>query len=295
MLYFIIAIMSTLLLGLCARLIFLKREMRRLRRDLTEIMHLDTNIQLTSRSFDKELLAFVATVNEVLEKSRYNLFEKHRTEAALKRAITNISHDLRTPLTSARGYLQLIESSDLDAETKAQYLQVIQGRLEALSGLMDSLFEFARISEGNIVLSLQKVDMTSVVREVLSEAYPNFEKRGFEVAFTIPDTPILCVTDVELITRVVQNLVKNVYVHGKSHVHVRLDDEVLEIANWADRLDSLDVDQIFDRFYTFDASRSNKGTGLGLAIAKELTQQLGGQITASKEDDMLVMRVFLPK
>ncbi|MCL2438645.1 MAG: HAMP domain-containing histidine kinase [Coriobacteriia bacterium] len=287
--------MSTLLLGLCARLIFLKREMRRLRRDLTEIMHLDTNIQLTSRSFDKELLAFVATVNEVLEKSRYNLFEKHRTEAALKRAITNISHDLRTPLTSARGYLQLIESSDLDAETKAQYLQVIQGRLEALSGLMDSLFEFARISEGNIVLSLQKVDMTSVVREVLSEAYPNFEKRGFEVAFTIPDTPILCVTDVELITRVVQNLVKNVYVHGKSHVHVRLDDEVLEIANWADRLDSLDVDQIFDRFYTFDASRSNKGTGLGLAIAKELTQQLGGQITASKEDDMLVMRVFLPK
>ncbi|MCL2745491.1 MAG: HAMP domain-containing histidine kinase [Coriobacteriia bacterium] len=295
MLYFIIAIMSTLLLGLCARLIFLKREMRRLRRDLTEIMHLDTNIQLTSRSFDKELLAFVATVNEVLEKSRYNLFEKHRTEAALKRAITNISHDLRTPLTSARGYLQLIESSDLDAETKAQYLQVIQGRLEALSGLMDSLFEFARISEGNIVLSLQKVDMTSVVREVLSEAYPNFEKRGFEAAFTIPDTPILCVTDAELITRVVQNLVKNVYVHGKSHVHVRLDDEVLEIANWADRLDSLDVDQIFDRFYTFDASRSNKGTGLGLAIAKELTQQLGGQITASKEDDMLVMRVFLPK
>jgi len=295
MLYLIMVIMSVLLFALCARLIFLKREMRRLRGDLNEIVCSDTNAQLTSKSFDKDTLAFIEAVNEALEQSRHNFFEKERTEAALKRAITNISHDLRTPLTSAKGYLQMIESSDLDLETKAYYLQVVQERLDVLSGLMDNLFEFARISEGNIVLSLQKVDMTSVVREVLSEAYPNFEKRGFEVAFTIPDTPILCVTDVELITRVVQNLVKNVYVHGKSHVHVRLDDEVLEIANWADRLDSLDVDQIFDRFYTFDASRSNKGTGLGLAIAKELTQQLGGQITASKEDDMLVMRVFLPK
>jgi len=295
MLYLIIVIISVLLLILCARLIFLKREMRRLRSELAEIMCLDTNIQLTSKSFDRELLAFVATTNKVLEQSRHSLYEKHRTEAALKRAITNISHDLRTPLTSARGYLQLLESSDLDAETKAQYLHVIQGRLEALSNLMDSLFEFARISEGSVVPNLQKIDMTSVVRKVLSEAYPELEKRSFETVFIIPDTPVFCVTDAELITRVVQNLVKNVYVHGKSHVHVHLEDGVLKIANWSDDLDSLDIDQIFDRFYTFDASRSNKGTGLGLAIAKELVQQLGCQITATKEGDMLAIRVFLPR
>ena len=135
------------------RLFFLKREIRRLNLTLQAIIGIDTNTQLTTNTFNRDIGAFVETVNAMLERNRRVLFEKIRTEADLKRAITNISHDLRTPLTSAQGYLQMLESAELDAETKERYLQIIQERMDVLSALMNSLFEFARVIEGNVVYS----------------------------------------------------------------------------------------------------------------------------------------------
>jgi len=229
----------------------------------------------------------------MLKRNRQDHFDAQRTEAELKRAITNISHDLRTPLTAARGYLQMLESSEINEETKAHYIETIRGRLDSLAALMSDLFEFARIIEGTTKFDIQKINVGNALRDALSEAYGELERRGFAVEVEIPDAPVNCYCDKDALRRVLQNLLKNVYTHGKDQLRVRLINNTIEIFNKADGLNKIDTEQMFERFYTSDASRNNKNTGLGLAIAKELTEQMNGQLLASKEDGMLVMRVVL--
>jgi len=286
-------ILGLLVLACLLRLTFLKREVRNLNIALLAIVNTDTNAQLTMLTSDKSIAAFVKAINLMLERNRRNFVEKVRIETDLKRAITNISHDLRTPLTSARGYLQMLESSELDAETKARYLSIIQERLDALQTLMNSLFEFARVMEGDVTIDMQQVNICNVLRDVLSANFTELDSRNFTVDTDIPDTPVLCLCDTDTLQRVLQNLIKNAYTHGREYLRIRLDGSTIEIANKLNG--QVDTTQIFDRFYTADASRSNKSTGLGLAIVKELMGHMGGQVSASTEGDMLVMRVTLPK
>ena len=314
-------------------------------RRLVEIIAGDTNAQLTTASHYKDIAVFAISINAMLERNRRDLYEKIRAEAALKRAVTNISHDLRTPLTSALGYLQMLEAPDIDCDTRVRYLETIRGRLEALSVLMNSLFEFAQVIEGKTVLNITKVNVCNVLRDALSDCYTELEKKCFTVDVAIPEAPVLCFCDEDALRRVLQNLLKNVCVHGVERLCVRLEsggvqhsgreaaipdlDErgksggvyqdggsfrmsepsarnrsapeksgtaeycVIEISNKVDALDELDVDRIFDRFYTADASRTSKNTGLGLAIAKELAERMGGSITARVDGGMLEIRVKL--
>lgn len=271
----------------------LKCDIRQLGKNLGGISHTDTNVRLTTDTFDTNIAALAKNINTMLERSRHDLFEKIRAEADLKRAITNISHDLRTPLTSARGYLQMLESGALDAETQARYLEIVGGRLEALAALMNSLFEFTRIIEGNTVFDIQKINVCDVLRDVLSASYSELEAKCFSVEADIPDIPVFCLCDEDALRRVLQNLLKNVHIHGKEVLRVQFDGTAIEIANRADGLRELDTERIFERFYIADASRTSKNTGLGLAIAKELVVRMGGQIAANVEEDMLVIRVAL--
>jgi len=289
-----ICIMLGLLALACLlRLIFLKREVRNLNLALSAIVNTDTNTQLTMLTSDKSIAVFVKTINAMLERNRRNFVEKVRTETDLKRAITNISHDLRTPLTSARGYLQMLESSELDAETKARYLSIIQERLDALQTLMNSLFEFARVMEGDVAINMQAVNVCNVLRDVLSANFTELNSKGFTGDVDIPDTPVMCLCDADALQRVLQNLIKNAYTHGREYLRIRIHGSTIEIANKL--YGQIDTSQIFDRFYTADASRSNKSTGLGLAIVQELMTHMGGQVSASIEGNMLVMRIVLPQ
>ena len=288
-------ILGIVLAACLLRLFFFKREIRRLNLTLQAIIHMDTNTQLTMTTLDRDIVAFTETVNAVLERNRRVLFEKIRTEADLKRAITNISHDLRTPLTSAQGYLQMLESAELDAETKERYLQIIQERMDVLSALMNSLFEFARVIEGDVVLDLQKVNVCNAIYDALSASYAELESKGFTVDVDLPDIPVVWFCDADALRRILQNLIQNAGIHGKEYLRVRLDGDAIEIANKVDGIGELEAGRLFDRFYTADASRSNKSTGLGLAIVKELVERMGGRISARVEDDMLIMRMTLPK
>jgi signal transduction histidine kinase len=272
---------------------FLKRDLRQIRDKLDEIVTGDTNAQITVGTSDKDVMALAASVNAMLERNRRDLREKDRAEAALKRAVTNISHDLRTPLTSALGYLQMLESAELDAETRAQYLNIVWGRLESLSSLMNSLFEFANVIEGNTVFDIQKVNIGNALRDALSDHYAELETKGFAVDVDIPDDPNLCLCDGDALRRTLQNLLKNVCVHGRDYLRLRLAAGAIEIANKADGIENLDTERMFDRFYTADASRTSKNTGLGLAIAKELVSRMGGQVSAVVDGDLLVIRVTL--
>ena len=292
----ILCITLGILLALCLlRLFLLKQDIRQLSNKLSDIAHIDTNARLATHTFDKSVSRLIQSINAMLKKNRMDHIAAKRTEAELKRAITNISHDLRTPLTAARGYLQMLESSDLDPVTRARYVEIIGGRLENLSALMGNLFEFAQVIEGNTVFEIQAVNISNALRDALSESYRELEHKGFRVEIDIPEAPVLCRCDPDALRRVLQNLLKNVCVHGRGELRVRLREGVIEIANRADGLERMDVAQLFERFYTSDASRSNQNTGLGLAIARELTERMGGALLAEKDEDMLVMRLVLPQ
>jgi signal transduction histidine kinase len=231
-------------------------------------------------------------MNKLLEKHRQIYLEIDNAQNDLKRAITNISHDLRTPLTSVKGYLQMVESGEFDSETNMSYIAIIRDRLEVLSVLMDNLFAFSRAIEGDIVL--KPVNIGYILRDTLAGSFAEIENSGFAVEVTIPDAPIYCMCDEEALRRILQNLISNTISHGKDRLCIKLSGGVIEIANKTDNIEQIDEQGIFERFYTADSSRSNKRTGLGLAIAKELTDKMGGNISASKVDDMLVISLCFP-
>ena len=270
---------------------FRKRELRRLQKRLEEIIKTDTNAGLTTATSDKDVADLAATINSMLDRNQQNLFQKDRAETELRRAVTNISHDLRTPLTSAMGYLQMLEQSDLEPEETERYIAIIQERLESLSSLMNNLFEFSLVIEGKTELHIKPVNVSNILRDALSNNYDELESKGFKVDVNIPDEPVIILCDENELNRILQNLIKNVYVHGKEYLKVNLEHRVIEIANKTDGLTESDARHIFERFYTIDASRTSNNTGLGLAIAKELTERMGGKISAHINEDLLVMRV----
>ena len=273
---------------------FLKREIRALHRRLTEILKTDTNAHLTTTTADQDVAALAVSINALLDEVRQAEFQKNCAESDLKRAVTNISHDLRTPLTAALGYLQLLESADMDADTRAAYLDTVRGRLLSLSALMDSLFEFARVSEGGQAYSIEKVNVLDLLRNVLAASYTELAARGITVHADIPDAPLYYMADKDALQRILQNLIKNVYQHGHKEMRIRVHGQMLELANKAADVENLDAERIFERFYTADMSRTGKNTGLGLAIAAELARRMGGQLSAAVEGGMLVMRLGWP-
>ncbi|MCL2372808.1 MAG: HAMP domain-containing histidine kinase [Defluviitaleaceae bacterium] len=270
-------------------LLLLKADLRQMRNKLTAITKTDTNAQLTTKTFDKNAAALTQAINEMLRQNRQNFVELQCTETTLKRAITNISHDLRTPLTAARGYLQMLASAD--EETKARYIETIRSRMENLSVQMDGLFEFAKIIEGSAPINIQPVNVANILRDVLSEAYIELERKHFTVKTNIPSQPSIHQADPEALRRVLQNLIKNAYVHGHELLEISLTAGKIKITNKTEG--PINTKHLFDRFYTADASRSNKNTGLGLAIAKELIGRMNGQITARAEGGMVTVEVEL--
>jgi len=284
-------ILGVALIAALAVIYLKKREVRKLNLALLAILETDTNTQLTTDSASGEIAGFVATVNTLLERDRKRSVETARTEANLKRAITNISHDLRTPLTAAKGYLQMLELPTLDDASRVQYLQTIQERLNSQTTLMDSLFEFAQVIEGKEMPAPESVNLCNVMRDVLSANYALLDEKGFEVDAKIPDTPVICQGNKDAIERILQNLVRNACVHGREYLRITITDGMIEIANKAENLHEIDTSQLFDRFYTADASRTNKTTGLGLAIVKELAGQMGWEVEAKVIGETLTFRV----
>ena len=297
-------VLGVALIATLVRLRFIKKDIKKMSGKLAEVSQTDTNSRLSTITFDKDISDLTECINLVLAKNRHDYIKVQRMEITLKRAISNISHDLRTPLTSAKGYLLRIKRSKLDEETKLRYLDIVQERLDALTILMDNLFAFTRAVERDI--TLQRVNVSDILTDILVGSYAEIESKGFVVDANIPDG-VYSICDEEALKRVVQNLISNAAQHGNDLLRVSLSDGAgrspngellahascaIEIANKTDGLHQIDIHNVFERFYTADTSRTKKRTGLGLAIVKELTEKMGGSVSAVIEDDMLVIRVY---
>ena len=277
------------LLVLAVKLYLLRKSARELGKAFRQKLTEDSNTLLSCASRDSAIRALASELNEPLRQLRAERRRYQQGDRELKEAVTNISHDLRTPLTAIRGYLDLLGREE-KSEAAGRYLAQIENRVEALGGLTEELFRYSVISSTRD-LQLERLDLARALEESLLSFYGALEEKGIRPEIQITDEPVWRELDPAALNRIFANIINNAlkYSDGDFLVSMEPNGEIL-FSNRAKGLDSVAVGRLFDRFYTVEAGRSS--TGLGLSIARLLTQRMGGTIEAEYRDESLHIRVY---
>ena len=288
-------IAAVILAALCAvlglRLYALEKDIRSCARQLRK----DEGARVRMAAPNRAAEDLLSAVNRLLELREADEAEHRRQEHSIRQQISNISHDLRTPLTSILGYLQLLEGDSLTVEERREYLGIVRGRAKALQSLITSFYDLSRLEGGEYPLSREKVDLYHVLSELVAEFYNDFEQSGFDMTVELaPGLPAVT-ADPAGVLRVFTNLIRNALEHGQKRMSIFLyrqeETVVSAFSNDAAGLTREDVEHVFDRFFTADKMRTGQSTGLGLAIVKALVGQMGHRVTAALDGEMFTVQV----
>lgn len=286
---YIIIILLIVTAVLSVRLFLYKRELRRVAAQVDDIMKTESNNLLHSECSIKEVDGIIAKINELIKEIKTCELDYTKKNESMTKMITNISHDLRTPLTSSMGYIDIILNADIDEEEKRRELNIISERLKRLEELINSFFEFSRVISNNESIDMETVNLNGVLEEAIVRYYEDFEKADRKIALDSEGGRVNIISNKAMLMRIFENLIGNALKHSSGNLSVRLgnkDDGKIKIEFENELLyPDLDVEKMFDEFYTVDISRTKGNTGLGLAIAKEFTQQLGGRIYGERVGD----------
>lgn len=237
----------------------------------------------------------MAQVNGLLREMEDQRSDFRNREQALRRQIANVSHDLRTPLTSILGYLQLLEKEELSPEERREYLSTIESRARVLQGLITSFYDLSRLEAGEYPILREKVDLREVLGELLAAYYDELEAH-FDVTVDLPEDLPQVWGDRAAMTRVYSNLLRNAMEHGSGTLSISAwsgNGEVsVRVSNGGAELTDEDLPRVFDRFYTTDKTRSGRNTGLGLAIVKALAYQMEGRAEAELTGDQFSIILY---
>lgn len=295
----IIILVCILVIGSVIFLLYLK-QIHSLKEQIMFITKQDTNLVLFTDVVPvASIQELTDAMNNLVIKHRKLEIELHRANSGFKETITNVSHDLRTPLTSANGYLQMLENTKLEEEKRHEYITIVQNRIQAVNQMLDQLFEYARIESGELVLEEETLVVNHILEEVICDFYDDFKKEQREAIVTIPPYECWILGDRNALKRIFQNLMKNALVHGIGNLKVSLQQEKDKVSicfcNATDTIEEQDIEKIFERFYTTDKSRTKKTTGLGLSIAKKFVLQMKGSIQAKLENNEFCIHMEIPR
>lgn len=281
--HYLAGLLALLCLLLALRLYSLDRDLRegavQLKRRRQEKSAAPLYLAAPHRA-SEELLS---EVNGLLRDGEDERSDFRRREQALRRQIANVSHDLRTPLTSILGYLQLLERPEVTEEQRSEYLEIIESRARVLQSLITSFYDLSRLEAGEYPIIKERVDLREVIGALLAAFYDELESQ-FSVAVEMPDDLPQVWGDKAAMTRVYSNLIRNALEHGEGTLSISAKKEgewvVTRFTNGGAKLAQEDLPHVFERFYTSDKTRSGRNTGLGLAIVKTLTEQMLGTVGA---------------
>ena len=255
----------------------------------------ETTVRLALPCPSRGAEQLLAGLNDLLELRQQERADYRRKEQQLRRQIANVSHDLRTPLTSILGYLQLLEQEDLSPEKREEYFQIVEGRARTLQSFIASFYDLSRIEGGELPLERELVDLGRTLSDQLAAAYEQIEEAGLEMEVDVADGLPPVWADSGAVTRVFSNLLTNALRHGTGALSVKLYREggciVSACSNQAEGITAEDVDHVFERFYTADKMRTGQSTGLGLAIVKALAERMGHTAAARWEDGWFTVLV----
>ena len=284
-LWCIVLICSLALAALCllAYLLVLRHSLREAAEELDEKLRTDTNTLISISSGDQAMQSLVTHINRQLQALRRERLRLHSGNAELTAAVTNVSHDLRTPLTALCGYLDLLEQEP-QTEAAARYLAVIRERTDAMRALTEELFRYSVLTATADELHTEPVCLNDVLEQSLAGFYGALSARGIAPSVQLPEEKVIRPLDAAALRRVFDNILSNAAKYSDGDLAVVLaPDGKVTFSNRASALSRVEAARLFDRFYTVDSARSS--TGLGLSIAKLLTEKLHGTISADYENE----------
>jgi len=253
-------------------------------------------IDIPVRTTD-ELGKMAKTVNNMACKLKLSIEEERRLEKTKNDLITNMSHDLRTPLTSTLGYLELITQMDYkDEEKLRQYSNIAYQQCKDLKNLIDGLFEYSKLSNSELKINKTSISLGEFLEQVVLTFMPALSEAEMEYRLFFINEKIIIEADTVLLARVFDNLISNAIKYGREgkFLDIRLDKEndeaVVQIINYGNSISDTDLPYVFEKFYRADKARSghNEGSGLGLAIVKSIMEMHKGTIGTSRSDNKTV-------
>jgi len=286
-------IMAVLLAAAGVRLHSIHMALREIRTGLEEKLAKETNTPITLACADREVRALAAGLNAQLRRLRKEQLRLQSGNDELRTAITNIAHDLRTPLTAINGYLELLEQEDLN-EKQIGYIAVLRERSENLKELTEELFAYAVAASTAETLQTETVCLNKTLEQALTAYYAPLTERGIYPEIRICGETVTRKLNGKALERILGNILNNAAKYSAGDLTVELDSSgELRFSNAAPELSEVEVGKLFDRFYTVETARGS--TGLGLSIARLLTEKMHGEIFAEYCEGRLVIRLRFPE
>lgn len=291
---YIIIILSLLLIVFLTQLLFIKKQLKNITEQLKNYNMRKTDKKIDITLLNREIESIASEINNLIDLHIQSNTEKKSAERQLKQAIANMSHDLRTPLTSILGYIQLMEDDEISDEERKQYLKIAKDRTKRLQTLLNDFFELSVIESVDYSLKLENLNIKSIVEETIINLYDKFNEKQIVPDIQMPKEKVSINADESATKRVIENLVSNAIKYSYRNIAIILEKSKttvdLTISNDAENLTEKDVELFFDRFYMADQTRSGKGTGLGLSIAQSLMDKMNGELSAELKDGYLHMK-----
>ena len=296
--YFVIAVLVLALLIMAFVNYSTRRQIKNITEKIKKIGKEASNQTIRVESPAPIMVDLANAVNVQYDEIQQERQYFNRTMGEMRQNMADISHDLRTPLTSILGYLQLLQKSTALAGKEKEYLEIAYEKSLFLHSMVDGLFELARLEAGAVPLEFEKINAGNIVAEELASQYEAFLQAGKEPQVQLAEQPLWIIADRQAVKRIYANLLENMlcYSEGEMRITTNKQDEQVCVcfSNQCSSLRPEDVDNLFQRFYKADKSRTRKSTGLGLAIVKEFTNQTGGTIEAQYQDGWLTFVLCWP-
>lgn len=289
----LIGILILIIFLLILKVYLLRKSIREIQKEFSYRLKTDTNTLIDISSHDRQIKKLAESINIQLRELRKERHHFQQGDFELKEAVTNISHDLRTPLTAICGYLDLLESEE-KSEAVKRYLDIIKNRTAILKQLTEELFRYSVFVSVSNNTSYESIVLNSVLEESILGFYADLKSHMITPEISIPDKKIKRNLNKNALSRIFGNIISNAikYSDGDLKITLHKSGEIV-FSNSASKLDEIQVGKLFDRFYTVDTAK--KSTGLGLSIAKALTEQMNGSITACFNNGTISIRLIFPE
>ena len=299
------AVLAIIVIIMAAVLLKIRAQLRDINDQLDFLYVNDTNMLIGTDTNLIYLGQFKQRVNRFVEQWHKKRAEAAKKEQMISDTYTNLSHDIRTPLTSLDGYFQLLKD-EKEEKLQAHYIGIIQERIASLKDILEELFMFTKLKNATFNLEMDKCCVSRLLKQTVFSYYDEWKMRGIEPVVDICYEQIFILANTQALKRVFQNVIKNGLVHGKSDIEIKLytidsgknagsdrENKVVNIvvSNTIDDPENIDTSQVFERFYKADEARSVTSSGLGLSIAKELVERMGGKIHAQIEDNRFCINI----
>lgn len=287
MVFFLLVIIFALLL----KIFYMRKAIREIKRGFSEKLYTDTNTPIMLSSHDKLVSSLANDINVELKELQKQKHRYIQGDKELKNAITNISHDLRTPLTTICGYLSLLDKEE-KSEHIARQLSIIKNRTFALKQLVEELFRYTTIISDTENSVYTETVINNVLEDCISSYYAIFKEKGITPNINLCEQKIVRSVDKTALLRIFNNIIDNAIKYSEGDLTISLfENEKIVFSNHTSDLNEIQIGKLFDRFYTVNTAR--KSTGLGLSIAKALIEKMDGNISADYSNNVLSIIIKL--